>query len=282
VGDTINKETITVEVPKDSTKPIFVQSSAMASELTYKGNFLEAWQWYDANGKNVLILSTAETSGKLEEVDETANTAELFAKQYVVRPAISKPEILWELYDSQKDCIFDLTAAYISPPVFTDLDQDNVPDRDDLCPDKAGTIANNGCPDLPKPEPVKVIVETPPVISVTEAAVFDEALYGIEFESGSATIRKKSYTILDKIFGIMQERSDLYFEIAGHTDNSGNAKDNRKLSQDRAKSVLSYLVKKGIAANRLSPEGYGESQPLVPNNSTENRAKNRRVQFKIR
>ncbi len=163
-----------------------------------------------------------------------------------------------------------------------DLDQDNVPDKDDLCPDKAGTIANNGCPDLPKPEPVKVVEETPKVISVVEAAVFDEALYGVEFESGSAIIRKKSYPILDKIFDIMQQRNNLFFEIEGHTDNSGNAKDNMKLSQERSKAVYNYLVKKGVANNRLLPKGYGESQPLVTNNSTENRAKNRRVQFKIK
>jgi uncharacterized protein YcfL len=113
---------------KDSTKPSSVRGSALSSEYSYKGDFQEAWKWYDANGKNVLILSKSEqleqSSNEYDEFE--GRTAELFAKHYLMRSSTPKPEILWELYDLEKLCEFDLTAAFVFSPVFTDLDQDNV------------------------------------------------------------------------------------------------------------------------------------------------------------
>ena len=69
--------------------------------------------------------------------------------------------------------------------------------------------------------------------------------------------------------------------LAAHTDDIGGANYNIKLSQKRAESVKNYLVKQGIAIDRLESEGFGMNEPLVPNDSEENRAKNRRVEFRI-
>ena len=71
------------------------------------------------------------------------------------------------------------------------------------------------------------------------------------------------------------------FEISGHTDNVGKADANKILSQNRAKACVDYMISKGIASDRLVPKGYGQTKPLVPNDTPENRFKNRRVEAKI-
>ena len=80
---------------------------------------------------------------------------------------------------------------------------------------------------------------------------------------------------------LLQKNPTLKIEIAGHTDNKGDKKYNQVLSQKRAESVVAYLVQKGIATIRLSAKGYGDSMPLVPNDTEENKAKNRRTELKV-
>jgi OmpA-OmpF porin, OOP family len=120
------------------------------------------------------------------------------------------------------------------------------------------------------------------VISTEETAVFEEALYGIEFETGSAVIKSSSYSILNRVLGVMQRRSDAAYEISGHTDNVGNSAANMRLSEARARAVYTYLVGKGISSSRLSPRGYGDTNPVADNGSAAGRTKNRRVQFNVR
>ena len=79
----------------------------------------------------------------------------------------------------------------------------------------------------------------------------------------------------------MIENPDLKIEIGGHTDNTGTSEYNIKLSEARAKSVYDFLVKYGIDIHRLSYKGYGETKPIVENDSEENRAVNRRTEFRI-
>ena len=124
-------------------------------------------------------------------------------------------------------------------------------------------------------------VTTSSVITTTETAVFEEALYGIEFETGSAVIKTSSYGILNRVYEVMN-RSSLNYEISGHTDNVGNGDANMRLSESRAKSVYAYLVKKGIVGGRLSPRGYGDTNPVSDNATATGRTKNRRVQFNVR
>jgi OmpA-OmpF porin, OOP family len=70
-------------------------------------------------------------------------------------------------------------------------------------------------------------------------------------------------------------------EIAGHTDNTGKAESNKTLSEKRAEAVKAYLVKKKVAAERLSTVGFGQEQPIGENTNAAGKAKNRRVEFKI-
>jgi outer membrane protein OmpA-like peptidoglycan-associated protein len=91
----------------------------------------------------------------------------------------------------------------------------------------------------------------------------------------------ESYEELDRVVTLLAENPTLRIEIAAHTDNVGNAKYNMKLSENRALSVLNYLVDSGVDESRLIAKGYGLTKPLEANDSEENKAINRRVEFKI-
>jgi OmpA-OmpF porin, OOP family len=106
------------------------------------------------------------------------------------------------------------------------------------------------------------------------------ALYGIHYDFNKATIRADSEPTLDKVFALLQVRPDLGLEVQGHTDNVGADEYNQKLSEARAASVVTWLGEKGVAANRLSAQGYGMKMPIADNNTDEGRAKNRRVELR--
>ncbi|HAS45157.1 MAG TPA: hypothetical protein DCS93_32035 [Microscillaceae bacterium] len=106
-------------------------------------------------------------------------------------------------------------------------------------------------------------------------------LNDINFASGSAKLSEDSYVELGKVIKLMENNKAVKLEISAHTDNIGVYSRNMRLSRQRAQSVYSYLVKSGIDKKRLISKGYGSLKPLVPNNSKENRAKNRRVEFKV-
>ena len=103
----------------------------------------------------------------------------------------------------------------------------------------------------------------------------------ITFELNSADLKVESYKELDKVIDLMNKNPQIKVEISAHTDDLGSEAYNMKLSQRRAKSVVDYLLMHDIPQDRLIAKGYGETQPLVPNTSDENRAKNRRVELKI-
>lgn len=106
-------------------------------------------------------------------------------------------------------------------------------------------------------------------------------LKNIFFDFNKAKIRKESFVELDKIYKLLKEKPEMKVEISGHTDNKGNDKLNIKLSNDRAKAVMDYLVKKGINKARLTAKGYGKDQPIASNDTDEGRQLNRRVEMKV-
>ena len=106
-------------------------------------------------------------------------------------------------------------------------------------------------------------------------------LNNILFETGKSILTQSSYTELERLFNIMTENAMMKIEISGHTDKTGSEPLNFKLSQDRAKAVVEYLVKKGINQSRIEFRGYGSLQPISDNATSGGRAKNRRVEFKI-
>ena len=106
-------------------------------------------------------------------------------------------------------------------------------------------------------------------------------LRNITFESNSYILTRSSHAELDKVFKLLEANPELHIELSAHTDDVGTDDYNDQLSAKRGESALEWLVKRGIDRSRLTSVGYGKHQPLVPNTSDENRAINRRVEFKV-
>lgn len=103
----------------------------------------------------------------------------------------------------------------------------------------------------------------------------------IFFETGKSKLKPESYEALDKVLKLLRNNKSLRLEIAGHTDNVGSYSANKKLSTNRAKSVVDYLVGHGIDESRLEYKGYSFDEPIAPNSTPEGRQENRRVEFEI-
>ena len=101
----------------------------------------------------------------------------------------------------------------------------------------------------------------------------------INFDSGKYIIKPESYKVIDEIAEALKARPDMRVKLEGHTDNVGNARANKKLSDDRSNAVMEAIAAKGIDKSRLSCEGFGLERPIADNNTDEGRAKNRRVEL---
>lgn len=108
-----------------------------------------------------------------------------------------------------------------------------------------------------------------------------EVLNNIFFKTGAYDLDEKSKVELDKMADFMNQNKSIKIEISGHTDDVGSDKENLELSRRRAQSVQDYLQKTGISIERIVSKGYGETKPVITNDSEPNRQKNRRIEWKI-
>lgn len=106
-------------------------------------------------------------------------------------------------------------------------------------------------------------------------------LNNLFFDSKEFALKPKSRTELNRLVSFMKQYPDILVEISGHTDDVGSDDDNLGLSQNRAKSVYTYLLSQGVKAQRLRYKGYGEARPLHPNDTDEHRQQNRRIELRI-
>nr|WP_121270722.1 OmpA family protein [Pedobacter schmidteae] len=159
-----------------------------------------------------------------------------------------------------------------------DSDGDGVADKLDKCPGTpAGVVVDgSGCP-LKVPAPV---VQEKVIITEADRRVVADAIKNLEFDLGKATIRSKSYTTLNRVAALLIEKN-FSLKLAGHTDNTGSAALNMRLSKDRAESVKAYLVSQGANASRIEATGYGMNQPIASNKTAAGRQQNRRVEFTL-
>ena len=180
-------------------------------------------------------------------------------------------------YDNDKDGIYDAQDQCPNDPEdrdgFQDTDgcpdydndKDGIPDSLDACPNNPETINgykdDDGCPDE-KPQEIKQTL----------------ILRGVNFKTASAELLEESYYVLEQVYNSLEAYPSVRIEIGGHTDDQGSNDYNLALSYDRAKSVMNYLVMRGISAERIVARGYGEDRPIASNTSAEGRAKNRRVE----
>jgi OOP family OmpA-OmpF porin len=149
------------------------------------------------------------------------------------------------------------------PAQIVDSDDDGVPDQNDRCPGTLQGLAtdNRGC-----------------AATAEQASV---RLEGVTFELNSARLTPEATQTLRRVAEALRGEPNLRAQIAGHTDSSGEDAYNLRLSQERAESVLAYLVSQGIDASRLQARGYGETQPVSDNGTTAGRERNRRVEFNV-
>jgi OOP family OmpA-OmpF porin len=157
-----------------------------------------------------------------------------------------------------------------------DSDGDGVADKLDKCPGTPGNtvVDGAGCP-LVTPKPVEKVI-----ITEEDRRVVRDAIKNLEFDLGKATIRSKSFPTLNRVANLLVTKN-FSLKLAGHTDNTGSAALNMRLSKERAESVKAYLVSQGVNASRVEATGYGLTQPIATNKTAAGRQKNRRVEFTL-
>lgn len=172
-----------------------------------------------------------------------------------------------------------------------DNDKDGVPNEEDLCPDTAGPLALKGCADTdgdgvtdntdrcPK-EKGNIVDKGCPTIAPVDVKKIADIAGKIFFENASAVLKTSSFEQLDYLVVILNRYNATNLQIEGHTDSNGDDKYNINLSRERAESVKTYLLSKGISEPRLTALGFGEGKPIVSNETSSGRAKNRRVELK--
>jgi OOP family OmpA-OmpF porin len=107
-------------------------------------------------------------------------------------------------------------------------------------------------------------------------------LDNVLFDFDKTAIKPDGAKILDRLIAFLKENPDKRVDLEGHTDSVGTEKYNQGLSERRAASVQDYLTKRGVNASRITMKGFGESKPIADNKTAEGRAKNRRVEIKVR
>jgi outer membrane protein OmpA-like peptidoglycan-associated protein len=164
--------------------------------------------------------------------------------------------------NTPKGCRVDAKGCTI------DADGDGVCDGIDECPGtpRGVTVDAKGCPP-PAPPP-------PAFIPEPKKELVLERVY---FETDSATLKPESSETLDKVAESLKSFPDVMILVAGHTDNTGSAAYNMKLSEKRAKAVMDYLISKGVDPKKITSKGFGLTMPIADNKTKEGRAQNRRV-----
>lgn len=130
---------------------------------------------------------------------------------------------------------------------------------------KNGFQDADGCPDQLPPELAKFVGVIP----------------GIDFDAGRSSLRPESTATLDAAAKLFAQYPEVRLRISVHTDNQGQAADNRALSGRRANALRDYLIDRGIGAGRVEARGAGQDEPIASNANEAGRAANRRVEFSL-
>ena len=248
----------------------------------------------DAKG---CTIKDGDGDGVLDDADQCKDTP---AGDKVDEKGCSLPK------DADKDGVLDNVDQCLDTPAGDkvdakgcslpkDADGDGVLDDVDQCKDTpAGDkVDEKGC-SLPKDKDGDGVTDDKDRCPSTPAGVkvdaegcqvlFEQAkkpliLEGVNFATGKAELTPESQAILDGVAESLVAHEDIKVQVGGHTDNTGSAAVNKRLSAARAESVRQYLISKGVAETRLTAKGFGPSKPIASNKTAEGRAQNRRVEL---
>ncbi|MCX4246803.1 OmpA family protein [Paraliomyxa miuraensis] len=203
------------------------------------------------------------------------------------------------ILDPDDQCVNEPGVPEYDGCPIPDTDGDGILDPDDKCLDVPGVPEYDGCP-IPDTDGDGILdpddqcvnePETPngyedgdgcPDEVPEEVKKFTGVIEGIRFDTNKSTIKKTSFKTLDAAVEVLIKFPSVGVEISGHTDDVGKREDNMTLSQDRANSVKDYMVGKGVDASRITTRGAGPDEPVDTNKTKKGRAKNRRIEFKIK
>jgi len=201
-------------------------------------------------------VATASDSAKNNMTDDVAAAKEAAATEQ----AKAEAKALEEARKAEEAAKAEAAAAKAKLAATIDSDADGVADVKDKCANTPAdvTVDADGCPD------------------------FNGSLQGVYFETGSANLTENSEAILDEAAAELKRYPNLAIEVQAYTDSRGSDALNLKISEDRAQSVRTYLINKGVNADKLSAKGYGEANPVATNDTAEGRAQNRRVELSVK
>lgn len=211
---------------------------------------------------------------KLTSLSSVGKKLESLSSAYKVlkkEKRVASDKLTAAMLDDDKDGVVNTLDQCLSSPFkslvnnigcaeISDTDVDQIPDTNDLCLNTAiGIVVNKfGC-------------------AVNESII----LNGVNFNTGSDSLTFSSLATINSVASTLKTNLNIKVEIAGHTDGLGIKSGNQELSERRANAVTIQLIGQGVDAARISTKGYGESNPIVPNDTAEGRLKNRRVELKI-
>ncbi len=227
---------------------------------------------------------------------EKASSAPVEEKKEEPKAVVAAPVVVAAL-DSDGDGVIDSNDKCPNTPkgvevdvngCCLDTDGDGVPDYRDKCPQtpKGAKVDENGCELDSDGDGVvdskDLCLNTVKGVAVDVNGCAKSVVLDITFENASAEIDEAHSPKMQKYIDFMNENRNYDVKIVGYTDSRGSAKFNQNLSEQRAESVKADLVKGGVDAGRIQTEGKGEANPIADNETSEGRAKNRRIEAELK
>ena len=174
-----------------------------------------------------------------------------------------------------------------------DTDGDGIADKDDQCPNQPGSIGTDGCPDSDGDGVVDKNDKCPnsvgskenegcPMVSDEVTSILSNESNMVKFMPSSSKLTDSSNSVLEFFISIIDKYPNQQFLVEGHASSDGSSSFNQNLSEQRAESVKSALIEKGVNSSRLEALGFGEDKPFKSNNTSNGRKSNRRVQLSIK
>jgi type IX secretion system PorP/SprF family membrane protein len=238
--------------------------AAVPSEELYDGEIVIPTDNERITEISPIGSSDINTGEEPSDID-TAPSSELYTGEQLM-PEDQKDSDGDGIADSEDACPF--IGGTIATNGCPDSDSDGIIDMKDDCPMDAGSISNNGCPDR----------ETPTVGTQTTIRTYNNIL----FDTGRDKLRTDDiFDIIERAIDLLYANPDAHVILSGHTDSEGGELTNMKLSEARTDVVKNYMIKQGIAPERISAIPYGETMPLEENNTEEGKQQNRRVEINI-